>query len=308
MFPKHVLSTKQFLDHNLLNDLFAKAEKFEELDSTHDLPQTLSGRILASLFFEPSTRTRFSFEVGMQKLGGLVISAESASNFSSAVKGESLADTIKIVSGYADVIVLRHYQEGTAEAAAKVSSVPVINAGDGSGEHPTQSLMDIYTIKKAFGAIDNLKVALIGDLLYGRTVHSLIYLLSLYKNVTVYLVSPSTLAMPKEYKQYLADKGVAFKELTDFRDILPEIDVLYVTRVQSERFDSKEEYEWFRDVFIVDADVLAKLNPKAIVMHPLPRVTEIAPHVDDDPRAMYFKQAKNGLYIRMAVLDSLLTK
>ena len=308
MFPKHVLSTKQFLDQDLLSEIFSLADELADKDKNGGLPETLKGKILAALFFEPSTRTRFSFEAAMQKLGGMVITAENADLNSSSVKGETLADTIKIVSGYVDVIALRHNQAGSAELASKSSSVPVINAGDGSGEHPTQSLMDVYTMKKELGELDNLKIALIGDLLYGRTVHSLVHLLSLYKGVKIYLASPQSLRMPEEYKKYLSDNNIYFEEREDFKDLLPELDVLYVTRVQKERFESEDEYDRLKSAFVVDNTVLGTLNPKAIIMHPLPRITEIAADVDNDPRAMYFKQAKNGLYIRMAVLQKLLSK
>jgi aspartate carbamoyltransferase catalytic subunit len=289
---------KQFLDINALDKIFQLADEMEK----KELQCPLRGKILATVFYEPSTRTRFSFESAMHKLGGSVVTTESALHFSSATKGETLQDTIKVISGYADVIVLRHYEEGSAKIASEASSVPIINAGDGIGEHPTQALLDLYTIKKELGKIDNLKIALIGDLLYGRTIHSLIYLLALYKRVKIFLVSPNQLKLPEKYKDYLVQNKIEFKELTDLQKILDEIDVLYVTRIQQERFKSKQEYEKVKDAYIIDRKIVNQLKENAIIMHPLPRVNEISPEVDDDKRAAYFRQAKNGLYIRMALL------
>src|SRR4030042_1428066 len=233
---KHIISVKQFLDIDILDRIFQLAYEMEK----KELQCPLRGKILATVFYEPSTRTRFSFESAMHKLGGSVVATERAPHFSSVTKGETLQDTIRVISGYVDVIVLRHYEEGSAKIASEASSVPIINAGDGIGEHPTQALLDLYTIKKELGKIDNLKIALIGDLLYGRTIHSLIYLLALYKKV--------------------------------------------------------------KDSYIIDRKIVNQLKENAIIMHPLPRVNEISPEVDSDKRASYFRQAKNGLYIRMALL------
>lgn len=295
---KHIISVKQFLDINALDKIFQLADEMEK----KELQCFLRGKILATVFYEPSTRTRFSFESAMHKLGGSVVTTESAPHFSSVTKGETLQDTIKVISEYVDVIVLRHYEEGSAKIASEASSVPIINAGDGIGEHPTQALLDLYTIKKELGKIDNLKIALIGDLLYGRTIHSLIYLLALYKRVKIFLVSPNQLKLPEKYKDYLVQNKIEFEELTDLQKILDEIDVLYVTRIQKERFKSKQEYEKVKDAYIVDRKIVNQLKENAIIMHPLPRVNEISLEVDDDKRAAYFRQAKNGLYIRMALL------
>lgn len=300
---KHIISVKQFLDIDILDKIFQIADEMEKNDKTDKLEHTLKGKILAAVFYEPSTRTRFSFESAIHKLGGDVITTESASHFSSVTKGETLQDMIKVIGGYVDVIVLRHYEKGSAKIASEVSSVPVINAGDGIGEHPTQALLDLYTIKKELGKIDNLEIALIGDLLYGRTIHSLIYLLALYKEMTIYFVSPEQLQIPKKYKDYLAQKKIEFKESTDLTEVLNKIDVLYVTRIQKERFKSEQEYEQVKDAYIVNKKIANQLKENAIIMHPLPRVNEISSEVDDDKRAAYFRQAKNGLYIRMALLQ-----
>lgn len=308
MKSKHIISVKQFLNVKILDKIFRLANEMEKGDRANKLRASLKGKILATIFYEPSTRTRFSFESAMHKLGGNVIATESASHFSSVTKGETLQDTIKIISGYVDAIVLRHYQEGSAEIAAKISSVPIINAGDGIGEHPTQALLDLYTIKKEIGEIDNLKIALVGDLLYGRTIHSLIYLLSLYKNVKIYFVSPRQLKIPQKYKDYLIKKKTEFEELADLKGVLGKIDVLYVTRIQKERFKSKKEYEKVKNAYLIDKKTLKQLKGGAIIMHPLPRVNEISLEVDKDKRALYFKQAKNGLYIRMALLQLIFNK
>jgi aspartate carbamoyltransferase catalytic subunit len=270
------------------------------------LTDPLRGRILATLFFEPSTRTRFSFEAAMQKLGGGVLSAENARANSSATKGETISDTIRVVSGYADVIAIRHYEQGAAEAAARISPVPIINAGDGIGEHPTQALADVYTIKKELGRLSGLRVALVGDLLNGRTIHSLLPLLCLYSGVTVDLISPWQLRLPLRYREYLMEKGIKFHEGDRLDGAIEYADVAYITRVQGERFASKEEYDAVKDVYVMDAEMANRLKPEAIIMHALPRVNEISPDVDSNARAAYFRQAKNGLYIRMALLKYLL--
>lgn len=302
----HILSTKQFLDHAELERLFAAADLLQEQDAKRAIPPVLAGKILATVFYEPSTRTRFSFEADMLKLGGQVITTESAANFSSAVKGETLEDSIKIIGGFADGIVLRHPEQGAAERAAKVSEVPVINGGDGIGEHPTQALYDLYTIKKELGHIDDLNVAFVGDLKNGRTVKSLLTLLSSYKDLKIHLISPASLALPEEHKEELRRNQTVFTESTDLAAALPEADVFYVTRVQKERFESAAEYEKLKDSYVIDINTLKSMKDKAVIMHPLPRVNEISPEVDLDPRAAYFRQAKNGLYVRMALLASVL--
>ncbi len=257
---KHVISTKQFLDTNFLDKLFELADEMEQRDKENKLSNPLAGKVLATVFYEPSTRTRFSFESAMHKLGGRVITTENASRFSSAAKGETLQDTIKIIGGYADVIVLRHYREGSAKLASEISSVPIINAGDGSGEHPTQALLDIYTIKKELGNIDNSNIALVGDLLYGRTIHSLIYLLGLYRGVKLYLVSPEKLRLPEEHKEYLREKNIEFEELTDIKPVLDKADLLYVTRIQKERFSSEIEYAAVKDAYVINKKLLIILR------------------------------------------------
>jgi len=303
----HIISTKQFLDKKILGSIFKLADDMEEKDRAGILINSLKGKILASLFYEPSTRTRFSFESAMHKLGGNVISTESAIHFSSVTKGESLQDTIKIISGYSDIIILRHFKEGSAEIASRFSSVPIINAGDGMGEHPTQALLDLYTIKKEFGNIDNIKIALLGDLLYGRTIHSLLHLLGAY-NVDIFLISPEQLKLPEKYKNYLDKKGIDYKEIDNIKKIIKEIDVLYVTRIQKERFNSEDEYEKLKNSYKIDSEMLKEMKDNAIIMHPLPRVNEISTDIDDDKRAAYFRQAKNGLYIRMALLEMIFKK
>jgi aspartate carbamoyltransferase catalytic subunit len=303
---KHILSARQF-EPRLLEYLCSQADRMERGDRTRTLPDLLHGRILATLFYEPSTRTRFSFEAAMQKLGGGVITAENARENSSATKGETIADTVRIVSGYADAIAIRHYEQGTAEAAARMSPVPIINAGDGIGEHPTQALTDIYTIRKELGGIDGLRIALVGDLLNGRTIHSLLPLLCLYKGVTVDLISPWQLRLPLRYREYLMEQGIIFHESEKIEGIIEQADVSYITRVQRERFALEEEYNKVKDAYVIDAETADRLKVKSIIMHALPRVNEITPEVDSNARAAYFRQAKNGLYMRMALLQYLLT-
>lgn len=267
----------------------------------------LDGRIMASLFYEESTRTRFSFETAMLRLGGSVISTENARQFSSVSKGETLEDTIRIMSRYADVIVIRHYESGAAQRAAAVSRVPVVNAGDGTGQHPTQALLDLYTIDKELGHIDDVTIAVVGDLANGRTVRSLCYLLAKYRNIRMYMVAPEVVRMHEDIQEYLRRHNVWFREETDLKKIAPEVDVLYQTRIQKERFgDRIDEYQQARGVYVVDSDLMSLMKPDAIVMHPLPRVDEITTDVDSDPRAAYFRQAENGLWIRMALLSACL--
>jgi aspartate carbamoyltransferase catalytic subunit len=303
---KHIISARQFDDPEFLLGLFESANEMERDDKFRALRDPLRGRILATIFYEPSTRTRFSFEAAMQKLGGGVLSAENMRESSSATKGETIEDTIRIVSGYADAIAIRHYEQGTAEAAARISPVPIINAGDGVGEHPTQALTDVYTIKKELGRIGGLKVALVGDLLNGRTIHSLLPLLCLYPGVRIDLVSPWQLRLPLRHREYLLEKGIAFHEGEKLNAAIEDADVVYITRVQRERFASEPEYLGVKDSYIIDAAIANSLKPEAIIMHALPRVNEISPEVDDNIRAAYFRQAKNGLYLRMALLLYLL--
>ncbi|MFZ5559238.1 MAG: aspartate carbamoyltransferase [Patescibacteria group bacterium] len=305
---KHIVSTKQFLNKKILNDIFKVADSFEKTNQRGRVPKILQNKILSCVFYEPSTRTRFSFESAMLKLGGQVISTESAGHFSSAIKGETLEDSIRIISGYSDIIVLRHPEVGAAERAAKVSLVPIVNAGDGSGEHPTQALLDLYTIRKELGRLDDLKIAMVGDLLYGRTIHSLIYLLSISHNIEVFLVSPRELKLPEKYKSFLEKHKIKFSESDNLENIISKIDVLYMTRIQKERFSSSQLYERVKNSFALDKKLLNKLRKQAVIMHPLPRVNEISQEVDSDNRAAYFRQARNGLYIRMALLNLLFRK
>ena len=305
---KHVISADQFLDRAILKQLFSLAGEMETYDTKGKYRTALAGKILATVFYEPSTRTRFSFEAGMMKLGGEVLTTESAAQFSSAIKGESIEDSIRIIGGYADAIVLRHPQTGAAKIAASVSPVPVINAGDGSGEHPTQALLDLYTIQKEKTSLDGLHIAMVGDLLYGRTVHSLLKFLPLYKNITLYLVAPDKLQLPKIYLDDLKKNKIKFQQLSDFKSILPKLDVLYMTRVQKERFADPKEYEKVKNLYVIDEKNIKRMKKIAMIMHPLPRVTELSPKIDNDPRAWYFRQAQNGLYVRMALLYTLLKK
>jgi aspartate carbamoyltransferase len=267
----------------------------------------LKGKILANLFYEPSTRTSSSFMAAMQRLGGAVIPISEV-RYSSVAKGETLADTVRTLECYADVIVLRHPEVGAAAVAAKAARKPVINAGDGVGEHPTQALLDSFTIREELGRLDNLTVTMLGDLKFGRTVHSLSRLLTLFTGIKLHYVSPDILRMPREVMDEVAAKGILQTEHSTLDAVLPETDVLYVTRVQKERFEDVDVYEKMKSAFIIAPEVLARAKKDMIVMHPLPRVTEIATDVDDDPRAAYFRQMEYGLYVRMALLAMVLGK
>jgi len=304
---KHLISATQFADRELLENLFSSATAMERHDLSRTLQLSLSGRILATIFYEPSTRTRLSFEAAMQKLGGGILTAENARENSSAAKGESIADAIRVIGGYADVIVMRHFEEGAATAAAEISPVPLINAGDGAGEHPTQALVDIYTITKELGGVEGKRIALVGDLLYGRTIHSLLQLLCLYPGVSIDLISPANLRLPRKYIEYLQQNKVSFQELETLDESIKHADVLYITRVQKERFVVASEYEAIKDSYFIDARIADQLRSNAIILHALPRLNEISSDVDNNPRAAYFRQAKNGLYVRMALLDHLLS-
>ncbi len=279
------------------NDIIANPDKYSK---------KCAGKKIATLFFEPSTRTRLSFEAAMYELGGNVLGFSEAASSSSA-KGESVADTIKIVGYYADIIAMRHPKEGAPLVASMKSSVPIINAGDGGHNHPTQTLTDLLTIHREKGRFDSLNIGFCGDLKFGRTVHSLIGAMSRYKNVKIYLVSPSELTLP-EYiiDEVLKEKGIEFVQTTDLESVLPELDILYMTRVQRERFFNEQDYIRLKDSYILTPEKLALAKNDMCVLHPLPRVNEISVSVDDDPRAKYFEQAKNGKYIRMALILKLL--
>jgi aspartate carbamoyltransferase catalytic subunit len=263
-------------------------------------PDILKGKVLANLFFEPSTRTRLSFEAAVTLLGGSYFGI--ADPLSSSVqKGETLKDTIKTVSGYCDAIVMRHPMEGAARAAADVSDKPIINAGDGSNQHPTQTLLDLFTLKEQFGSIDNLNIGLLGDLKYGRTVHSLCMALTHYK-IKLFLISPKLLKLPDNYKQYLDNFKIKYHETESISEVGKDLDVLYVTRIQRERFGDIQEYEKVAGFYKIDRAVLGELNPKVRIMHPLPRVDEINSEIDDSDNAIYFEQAHNGIPVRQAIL------
>jgi len=262
------------------------------------------GKLLTTAFFEPSTRTRCSFEAAMQRMGGTVLSLSDMKR-SSVSKGETLEDTMKCLGQYSDVLVVRHPEKGTPDRVMRaVPDLPVLNAGDGSGEHPTQALLDVFTIWKARGqSLDHITITFVGDLRFGRTVHSLVPALSLFEGLSIHFVAPPTLRIPSHIEDDLRDKGVAFKVLETLSDaVLAATDVLYVTRIQKERFESLESYQAVRGCFVVDAEVLSKCRSDLIVLHPLPRVDEIAVEVDDDPRALYFQQMQNGMFLRMALL------
>ncbi|MBO5007807.1 MAG: aspartate carbamoyltransferase [Clostridia bacterium] len=261
---------------------------------------------LATLFFEPSTRTRLSFEAAMMELGGNVLGFSDAGS-SSATKGESVSDTVAVVSGYADIIAMRHPKEGAPVVAAMKSDIPIINAGDGGHNHPTQTLTDLLTIKMEKGRLDNLTVGLCGDLKFGRTVHSLVAALSRYTGIKFVLISPQELKLPSYVKEsYIKKNGIEYEQTTSLEDVIDQLDIVYMTRVQRERFFNEEDYLRLKDSYILDAGKMSKAKDDMIVMHPLPRVNEIAVEVDSDPRACYFKQAKYGKYIRMALILKLL--
>ncbi len=301
----HVLEAQQF-SRDVMNEIFDVTREMEHVVSRYG-SNILNRRIMATLFYEPSTRTRLSFEAAMYRLGGEVITTESAREFSSAAKGETLEDTIRIVEGYSDVIVLRHYEGGSARRAADAASVPIINAGDGPGQHPTQALLDVYTIQKEIGRLDGIHVALVGDLANGRTARSLAYLLTKYEGVKLYFVAPNVVRMRDDIKGYLTEHGVVFEEEEDLMSVMSKVDVVYQTRIQRERFgDRIQDYERARGKYIIDMETMSALSENAIVMHPLPRVDEIDPAVDTDPRAAYFRQAHNGVFIRMALLQMVL--
>jgi aspartate carbamoyltransferase catalytic subunit len=293
----HVLDSRQF-SRSDLEDLFVEASRMEEHPGT-----PLSGKLLATLFYEPSTRTRLSFEAAMMRLGGNVLTTENAREFSSAIKGETVEDTVRVVGGYADAIVLRHFEAGAAERAAAVSPVPIINAGDGAGQHPTQALLDLYTIHRELGRVDGLTITLAGDLKYGRTARSLSYLLGKFTGVCLRFVSPPELRMETDITEYLSASGISFEE-TDA--LSPDTDVLYQTRIQKERLAKGEDAEALAGKYVVTREFADRMPEQAIIMHPLPRVDEIQPETDASPRAAYFRQARYGLLVRMALLKRIL--
>lgn len=276
------------------------AEQFEKNPNT----RLLEGKLVATLFFEPSTRTRLSFETAVNRLGGKVIGFSDAATSSSS-KGESLKDTIKMVSNYVDLIIMRHPVEGAARYASEVAGVPVINAGDGANQHPTQTMLDLYSIKKTQGKLTDLTLSMVGDLKYGRTVHSLLMAMR-YFNPRYNFVSPPELRMPEQYRAFCKENGIEYHEYEDMNRILNETDILYMTRVQQERFTDPVEYEKVRNTYSLHNSMLEGTKDNLRILHPLPRITEIAEDVDDNPKAYYFEQAKNGVYARQAVICSIL--
>jgi len=304
-YGQDVISVSQFSITDL-EYIFGVAKEMRAMVERVGSFDLLKGKILANLFYEPSTRTSSSFLSAMERLGGSVIPINEVT-YSSVAKGESLPDTIRTLECYADVIVIRHPEVGSAELAAKFSRKPVINAGDGIGEHPTQALLDLFTIKEELGRVDGLTVTMLGDLKYGRTVHSLSRLLSNFV-VRLNYVSPEILRMPAELVEELKAKGVSQKEFDVLEPVLAETDVLYVTRVQKERFDNQDEYEKVKGAFVITPEMMDQAKEEMIIMHPLPRVGEISMDLDDDPRAAYFRQMEYGLYVRMALLAMVLGK
>ena len=290
-------------------DDFTKEEIIEILDMAEEFEKQpirdlLRNRVIASLFFEPSTRTRLSFESAINKLGGKIIGFTDAS-ISSITKGESLHDTIRMVSSYSDLIVMRHQLEGSARYASEISSVPIINAGDGTNQHPTQTMLDLYSIRKTQGTLDNLNIFMVGDLKYGRTVHSLMMAMSRW-NTTFNFISPEELKMPDENKIYLENLGLKYYEHSDFTDIISRADIIYMTRVQKERFSDPIEYEKVKNVYVLKNSMLANTKPNMRILHPLPRVNEISTDVDSSSKAYYFEQALNGVFTRQAILCKVL--
>lgn len=266
--------------------------------------EDLKGKIVGSLFFEPSTRTRLSFESAVHRLGGSVITVADAKS-SSMKKGETLADTIRVIENYADILVMRHPQVGSAEDATKYTQKPFLNAGDGANQHPTQALLDMYTFKKEMGVIDGLTFGFAGDMKFSRVVHSTLYLLRFYEVNKIYFITPEALKMPSEYLEMLKEAGIDYEETSDLEATLPQLDILYMTRIQQERFDSEAEYQKHKGAYVLTAEMVKKGKPELKVMHPLPRVDEIDADVDELPQAAYFRQAENGVYMRMALLKYL---
>ncbi|MEI6695071.1 MAG: aspartate carbamoyltransferase [Bacteroidota bacterium] len=291
-----------------IND-YSKEEYLKILDIAEEFEKNPKQKILenfvvATLFFEPSTRTRLSFESAVMQLGGKVIGFTDAAS-SSVKKGESLRDTIKTVANYSDLIVMRHPLEGSARFASEVSSVPIINAGDGANQHPTQCLLDLYSIRKTQGKLDNLHIAFVGDLKYGRTVHSNVIALTNF-NCTFHFVSPFELKLPSAVKRHIKEKNLEYYQYTDLNEIIPTVDILYMTRIQRERFSDPVEYERVKNAYILNGSMLANCKPNLKVLHPLPRVNEINENVDDMKEAYYFQQARNGVYVRQALMASIL--
>jgi carbamoyl-phosphate synthase/aspartate carbamoyltransferase/dihydroorotase/carbamoyl-phosphate synthase/aspartate carbamoyltransferase len=301
-----IIAVDQF-DRRRLAYVFQRADEMRDLVAHAGGSDLLRNYVLTCLFYEPSTRTSASFIAAMQRLGGTVIPITQGVQFSSVSKGESLPDTIRVLEQYSDVIVLRHPDLGSAQVAAEAASVPIINGGDGVGEHPTQALLDLFTIYEELGAVDGLKIAMVGDLRFGRTVHSLTRLLLQY-NVSLRFVSPDTLRLPLNLMNKVIDSGINVRETDDVRDVIADADVLYVTRIQKERFSDAASYDEVKDSYEITPSLMRQAKERMVVMHPLPRVGEIHTTVDADPRAAYFRQVQNGMFIRMALLAAVLGK
>ena len=304
-YRKHILSVKQFTRSDV-EYIFTIAEEMRTMVERVGTFDLLKGKVLANLFYEPSTRTASSFTAAMERLGGSVIPINEV-RYSSVSKGESLPDTVRTLECYADVIVLRHNETGAAKTASEFLRKPLINAGDGAGEHPTQALLDLFTIKEEIGSIDGLTITMLGDLKYGRTVHSLSRLLTMFK-VKVRYVSPEILRVPEHLRQELKEGELNFTEHTNLDEVLAETDVLYVTRVQKERFTDMTEYDSVKGAYVITPETMAGAKQRMVLMHPLPRVGEITMDVDADPRAAYFRQMEYGMYVRMALLAMVLGK
>lgn len=298
-----VLSVAQF-DRETLDHIFRVASEMKTVVGLVGSIDLLKGKVLANLFYEPSTRTASSFIAAMERLGGSVIAINEV-KYSSVAKGETLEDTVRTLESYADVVVLRHHEVGAARRAAAVARKPVINAGDGAGEHPTQAMLDLFTIQQELGRLDGAEIAMVGDLKHGRTVHSLSRLAKRF-NLTLRFVAPEALRMPAKIRDELTAAGVTFTEHHDLDDVVGQVDVLYVTRVQKERFEDPAAYDAVKGAYVITPDVMARLRPDAVLMHPFPRVDEIDPACDADPRAAYFRQIANGMFVRMALLAMVL--
>ncbi len=301
---RHLMSPLDFSPQEL-NELFDLATDMEQNPEKYQ--DSCKRKILATCFYEPSTRTRLSFEAAMLKLGGNVIGFSDAAS-SSASKGESVSDTIQIISSYADICAMRHPKEGAPMVASSISSIPVINAGDGGHQHPTQTLTDLLTIRSLKGRLDNFTIGLCGDLKFGRTVHSLIHALMRYPNIQFVFISPDELKIPDYLVDLLREKNIPYKEVIKLDDVLPSLDLLYMTRVQKERFFNEEDYVRLKDFYILNKEKMKLAKEDMLILHPLPRVNEISVEVDEDPRAAYFKQVQYGVYVRMALIYTLLNK
>jgi aspartate carbamoyltransferase catalytic subunit len=303
---RHILEPQQFKDRKLLDSVLDEADRMMESRRIGNCPQILRGKVMTSLFFEPSTRTRLSFESAMLRLGGSVIGTEDAFRYTSAYKGESLEDIVQVVGRYADVLVIRHPDAWTVHEAAKVSPVPVINAGDGPNLHPTQSLIDLHTIRSEIGRIDDFSIAIFGDLFYSRGIRNLIYQLSYLNGVKLFLVSPKSLRVPDDVRKHMDDHKMDYMETESLESVAAKTDIIYAIRIQKERLPSKEEYLKLKGSYLLDKSILDLMKKDARILHILPRIDEVTTDVDSDPRAAYFRQAENGLYVRMALLKMIL--